>query len=83
MDHREGGLLHLRLIDPTDPVSASDPTACINADLVREGLAIAERRIKYSSGYPGMLTKLQAAAELAKKDRAGIYEFGDISPDDN
>ena len=82
MDHREGGLLYLRLIDPTDPASASDPTACINVDLVREGLAIAERKNKYASSYPGMLTKLQAASESAKKDRAGIYEFGDISPDD-
>jgi len=83
VDHRESGLLHLRLIDPADPASASDPTACINADLVREGLATVERKIKYASAYPDMLIKLQAASESAKKDRAGIYEFGDISPDDN
>lgn len=37
VDHREGNLLHLRLIDPTDPNAADDPLACLNADLVREG----------------------------------------------
>lgn len=36
-DQREGNLLHLRLIDPTDPNAADDPLACLNADLVREG----------------------------------------------
>jgi staphylococcal nuclease domain-containing protein 1 len=37
VDQREGQLLHLRLIDPQDPNSATDPMACLNADLVREG----------------------------------------------
>lgn len=37
VDQKEGGLLHLRLIDPSDPNAADDPMACINADLVREG----------------------------------------------
>jgi staphylococcal nuclease domain-containing protein 1 len=37
VDQREGNLLHLRLIDPSDPNAADDPLACLNADLVREG----------------------------------------------
>lgn len=37
VDQREGNLAHLRLIDPSDPNSAADPLACLNADLVREG----------------------------------------------
>lgn len=37
VDQKEGSLLHLRLIDPSDPNAADDPLACINADLVREG----------------------------------------------
>lgn len=37
IDQREGNLLHLRLIDSTDPNAADDPLACLNADLVREG----------------------------------------------
>lgn len=37
IDQREGNLLHLRLIDPSDPNAVQDPLACINADLVRDG----------------------------------------------
>jgi staphylococcal nuclease domain-containing protein 1 len=37
VDQREGQLLHLRLIDPSDPQVASDPLACLNADLLRDG----------------------------------------------
>jgi staphylococcal nuclease domain-containing protein 1 len=37
VDQREGQLLHLRLIDPSDPQAASDPLACLNADLLRDG----------------------------------------------
>ena len=37
IDQKEGNILHLRLIDPTDPNAADDPLACLNADLVREG----------------------------------------------
>jgi len=37
IDQREGNLLHLRLIDPSDPNAVDDPLACINADLVRDG----------------------------------------------
>jgi hypothetical protein len=41
VDQREGNLLHLRLIDPSDPNAADDPMACLNADLVREGMSLA------------------------------------------
>lgn len=40
VDQKEGNLLHLRLIDPSDPNAADDPLACINADLVREGTSV-------------------------------------------
>lgn len=43
VDQREGQLLHLRLIDPQDPNSATDPMACLNADLVREGEASSDQ----------------------------------------
>lgn len=39
VDQREGNILHLRLIDPSDPNAADDPLACLNADLVREGVS--------------------------------------------
>jgi len=46
VDQREGQILHLRLIDPSDPQAASDPLACLNADILRDGeLEIRRRRI--------------------------------------
>jgi staphylococcal nuclease domain-containing protein 1 len=83
VDHREGQLLHLRLIDPADANTKSDPLACINADLVRDGLAMIDRKeCRYLSAYPAVLGKLQEAIEGAKRDRLGMFELGDVSPDD-
>ncbi|KAK8869858.1 hypothetical protein IAR55_000426 [Kwoniella newhampshirensis] len=80
-DQKEGNLLHLRLIDPSDPNAADDPLACLNADLVREGLATIDKSCKYLNAYPQVLRKLQDATEGAKRDRLGIFEFGDVSED--
>lgn len=83
VDHREGPLLHLRLIDPSDSNSKNDPLACINADLVREGLATIDRKeCRYIAAYPKILATLQDAVAGAKRDRLGVFEFGDVSPDD-
>ena len=86
VDHREGQTLHLRLIDPSDPASQQtpyDPYTCINADLVREGLATVDKKgCRYLSGYPAMAKKLQEAVATAKRDRAGMFEFGDVEEDD-
>lgn len=83
IDHREGSLLHLRLIDPTSPTATHDPLACINADLVSEGLASIDRRdCRYISSYPQVLKKLQASIQEAKRDRAGMFEFGDVEEDE-
>lgn len=83
IDHKEGPLLHLRLIDPSNPIVTQDPLACINADLVSEGLAITDRKgCKYLSAYPQVIKKLQASVAEAKRDRAGMFEFGDVEEDD-
>ncbi|WRT67103.1 uncharacterized protein IL334_004069 [Kwoniella shivajii] len=81
IDQKEGNVLHLRLIDPTDPNAADDPLACINADLVREGLATIDKSVRYLNSYSQVLGKLNDATEGAKKDRLGIFEFGDVSED--
>ena len=79
VDHKEGHLLHLRLIDPTDPHAAEDPFACINTDLLREGLASIDRKdCKYLSAYPQLVKRLQEVVNCAKRDRYGMFEFGDI-----
>lgn len=83
IDHKEGSILHLRLIDPENPVVAEDPLTCINADLVSEGLAAIDRKnCKYLASYPQVLKKLQSSVLVAKRDRAGIFEFGDVEEDE-
>jgi len=83
IDHKEGNLLHLRLIDPSNPAVAEDPLACVNADLVSEGLASIDRKgCKYISSYTQVLKKLQTSIAEAKRDRAGMFEFGDIEEDE-
>jgi staphylococcal nuclease domain-containing protein 1 len=83
VDHKEGPTLHLRLIDPANPATAEDPLASINADLVREGLASVDRKgCKYISSYPQVLKKLQEAVSGAKRDRYGMFEFGDVEEDE-
>lgn len=60
-----------------------DPLACINADLVNEGLAVTDRKgCKYLSAYPQVIKKLQASVTEAKRNRAGMFEFGDVEEDD-
>ncbi|PCH43541.1 hypothetical protein WOLCODRAFT_164527 [Wolfiporia cocos MD-104 SS10] len=82
IDHREGSLLHLRLIDPADPAAKTDPLASINASLLRDGYATIDRKgCKYLSAYPDILKRLQDATNAAKRDRAGMFEFGDIEED--
>ncbi|KAJ7287431.1 hypothetical protein C8J57DRAFT_1283899 [Mycena rebaudengoi] len=83
IDHREGSLLHLRLMDPTDPAAANNPFACINADLLHDGVAAIDRKnCKYLSAYPQVVKKLQESVALAKKERMGMFEFGDVEEDE-
>ncbi|KAK0504683.1 hypothetical protein EDD18DRAFT_308303 [Armillaria luteobubalina] len=82
VDQQEGSLLHLRLIDPLDPASAQDPLSCINADLLREGLATIDRRCRYLHSYPQLLKKLQTSVLEAKRERLGMFEFGDVEEDE-
>lgn len=58
VDQREGNLLHLRLIDPTDPAAAEDPLVCLNADMCREGVAILDSKLRYLAAYPQVVKKM-------------------------
>lgn len=61
-------------MDPSDPAAAEDPLACINADLLHDGVAAIDRKgCKYLSAYPQVVKKLQSAVAQAKKERLGIY----------
>lgn len=83
IDQKEGPLLHLRLMDPTDPNASNDPLACINADLLRDGVATIDKKgCRYISSYPAVMKKMRDAIEGAKKDRLGMFEFGDVEEDE-
>lgn len=82
IDAQEGPLLHLRLIDPQNPTSATDPYECINAELLRDGLATIDRKCSYLTTHPQLLKKFKDSVLVAKKDRAGMFEFGDVEEDD-
>jgi len=86
IDYKEGPLLHLRLIDPSDPASSTDPDASINADLVREGFATVDKKGtpgKYLHNHPSILTRLAENLRLAKRERLGQFELGDVEEDDD
>ncbi|KAG6842174.1 hypothetical protein C0991_001667 [Blastosporella zonata] len=83
IDYKEGSILHLRLIDPENPAVANDSYACINADLLADGLASIDRKgCRYLASYSKVVEKLQSSVLAAKKDRLGIFEFGDVEEDD-
>ena len=84
IDHKEGSLLHLRLIDPADPSTTDDSLACINVELASEGLAILDRKgCSYLHAYPSLVNKIRSATTDAKKHRAGLFEFGDVEEEDD
>lgn len=85
IDHKEGPLLHLRLIDPSEAAVAQNASlSCINVTLVREGLASIDRKgcHNYLRLYPPMVDELKEAVAEAKRDRAGMFELGDVEEDD-
>ncbi|KAI9571098.1 hypothetical protein HD554DRAFT_2239128 [Boletus coccyginus] len=83
IDQKEGNILHLRLIDPADPASAQNPLACINAGLLREGLASIDRKnCKYLGAYPHVVKHLQECVAAGKRERLGMFEFGDVEEDE-
>ncbi|KAJ7647235.1 hypothetical protein FB45DRAFT_892832 [Roridomyces roridus] len=83
IDHKEGSVLHLRLMDPSDPAAAEDPLACINADLLHDGVASIDRKnCRYLAAYPQVVQRLQKSVVQAKKERLGMFEFGDVEEDE-
>ena len=80
VDHREGSVLHLRLMDPMHTEHLDD---CINVDLVTEGFASIDKKgCKYLNAYPVLSKRLQEALNEAKRGRNGMFEFGDVEEDD-
>jgi staphylococcal nuclease domain-containing protein 1 len=53
----------------------------LNSDLIREGLASIDPSVKYLSVYKSIVRGLEESTELAKRERLGQFEFGDVSED--
>ena len=67
-----------------DPEAHSESLSSINEDLLREGLATIDRKgCKYIQSYPAVLKRMQEAVAYAKKERYGIFEYGDVEEDDD
>lgn len=55
----------------------------MNVDLVAEGLASVDRKgCRYLNAYPAVYKRLQEAVGEAKRQRFGMFEFGDVEEDD-
>ncbi|KAF9962841.1 hypothetical protein BGZ65_007643 [Modicella reniformis] len=78
----EHNVRHLTLYDPK---VSQDPDRSLNAELVRDGLALLSLKTRYAR-HPNnqtLVTKLQESSALAKRDRHNMFEYGDVSVDDD
>ncbi|KAI9788742.1 MAG: hypothetical protein M1816_006599 [Peltula sp. TS41687] len=80
VDHVDpDGTLHVTLFDPT---ASSTLQESLNADLVAEGLAMVPRKLKaWERAGSDVLASLKAKEEEAKRDRKGMWEYGDLTED--
>lgn len=73
------GTMHVTLLDPSVSKSLDES---INAEVVREGLAMIPKKLKAWERAAGeTLTSLRAIESEAKEDRRGMWEYGDLTED--
>ena len=75
------GALHVTLLDPKHSNSVVES---INAEVIREGLAMVPRKLKAweQSGMGAeVLKSLRELEEEAKSERRGMWEYGDLTED--
>ncbi|PGH19674.1 hypothetical protein AJ80_03829 [Polytolypa hystricis UAMH7299] len=73
------GILHVTLLDPS---ASKNLEQSINAEVVREGLAMVPRKLKaWERSAADTLANLRKFEEEAKKDRKGMWEYGDLTED--
>lgn len=76
VDAREGGVMCLTLYDFAKSTSAE---ASINLDMVQDGQAFVTPKVRYARGNETIIKALEAAQEEAIKRRRGMFEYGDIT----
>lgn len=73
------GTLHVTLLDPKVSTKGDES---INADVVREGLAMIPTKLKgWERQATETLTQLKELQDEAKKGRRGMWEYGDLTED--
>ncbi|KAF9104700.1 hypothetical protein BGX27_009982 [Mortierella sp. AM989] len=81
VEQREHNVLHLTLYDPA---ISEDPDRSLNAELVRDGLATVNTKTRYAR-HPSnqtLVAQFQEAINVAKRSRLNMFEYGDITADD-
>lgn len=79
VDHIAEGTLHVTLLDPSESKNLEQS---INAEVVREGLAMVPRKLKaWERSCVDTLANLRKIEEEAKQDRRGMWEYGDLTED--
>jgi staphylococcal nuclease domain-containing protein 1 len=74
------GTLWVTLFDPKSSKSAVDS---INGDLIDEGLAMVPKKLKTWERAAGdVLAALKKKQDVAKEERRGQWEYGDLTEDD-
>ncbi|EEH33108.1 hypothetical protein PAAG_04161 [Paracoccidioides lutzii Pb01] len=73
------GTMYVTLLDPSESKSLKQS---INADVIREGLAMVPRKLKTWERSAGeTLAYLEKLQEEAKEGRKGMWEYGDLTED--
>jgi len=75
------GTLYVTLFDPK---SSKGPVDSINADVIDEGLAMVPKKLKAwerSAGAAEVLSALTKKQDVAKEERRGQWEYGDLTED--
>ncbi|KAL5338550.1 hypothetical protein BJX70DRAFT_366161 [Aspergillus crustosus] len=73
------GTLHVTLLDPSESKNLDQS---INAEIVREGLAMVPKKLKAWERASGeTLSALRNLEDEAKSERRGIWEYGDLTED--
>jgi staphylococcal nuclease domain-containing protein 1 len=73
------GTLYVTLLDPA---VSKNLDQSINAEVVREGLAMVPRKLKtWERAVGDTLAHLRTLEEEAKQERRGMWEYGDLTED--
>lgn len=84
IDYTEPGsnLVHVSLYDPESPnIGKSPEEGCVNYELVREGYALLDEKVRYWKSYPVLTKALERGLEEARRGHRGCFEYGDPTED--